>query len=113
MPENEKFQQISPSSKNLVDTIKMISYRAETTMAGLITKDSGTFTEARTLLQNIFVTEADLIPDTASKTLKVRLHNLSTEGMNRKIDKLFKYLNESKIKYPGTNLLLEYQRVGN
>lgn len=113
LPETEKFQQISPSSKNLVDTIKMISYRAETTMAGLITKDGGTFTEARALLQNIFVTEADLIPDTASKILTVKLHNLSTEGMNRKVDKLFKYLNESKIKYPGTNLLLEYQRIGN
>jgi hypothetical protein len=112
LPEEEQFQQITSSKKNFVDTIKMISYRAETSMAALIIKDFGKFDGARTLLQNIFVTDADLIPDTEKEVLKVRLHNLSTEGKNRKVDELFNYLNDAKIKYPGSNLVLQYERVG-
>ncbi len=112
LPVEEQFQQITSSKKNFVDTIKMISYRAETSMVAVITKEFGSFGGARTLLQNIFTTDADLIPNTKSKSLIVRLHNLSTEGMNRKVDELFKYLNDAKIKYPGSNLILQYERVG-
>jgi glutathionylspermidine synthase len=90
----------------------MISYRAETSMAALIMKGFGKFDGVRTLLQTIFTTDADLIPNTKNKSLIVRLHNLSTEGMNRKVDELFKYLNDAKIKYPGSNLILQYERVG-
>jgi len=112
LPEEEQFQQITSSKKNFVDTIKMISYRAETSMAALIMKDFEKFDGSRTLLQTIFTIDADLIPDTENESLIVRLHNLSTEGMNRKVDELFKYLNDAKIKYPGSNLILQYKRVG-
>ena len=81
-------------------------------MAALITKDFGKFDGSRTLLQTIFTTDADLIPDTEKEILIVRLHNLSTEGMNRKVDELFNYLNDAKIKHPGSNLVLQYERVG-
>jgi hypothetical protein len=33
MPETEKFQRLAPSRQQLVDTVKMIAYRAETALA--------------------------------------------------------------------------------
>ena len=36
LPESEKFERLSPSRKQLVDTVKMIAYRAETAMASIV-----------------------------------------------------------------------------
>jgi hypothetical protein len=50
-----------------IDTIKMIAYRAETTMAGsaaLACDD-----DARALIRQIYQCEADLLPDLPAKTL--------------------------------------------
>ena len=35
LPETEKFQRLTPSRKQLVDTVKLIAYRGETALAGL------------------------------------------------------------------------------
>ena len=90
----------------------MISYRTETCMAGIIMKECGTLGAARALLRDVFSSEADLIPDPTKKTLTIRLHNLSTRAMDQKLDVLLEFLNKIKSKYPGTNLVLNYQRIG-
>ena len=36
MPEPEKFRRLAPSRKQLVDTVRMIAYRAETAMASVV-----------------------------------------------------------------------------
>ena len=36
LPESEKFQRLAPSRKQLVDTVKLIAYRAETAMAAIV-----------------------------------------------------------------------------
>ncbi len=36
LPETEKFRRLAPSRKQLVDTVKMIAYRAETAMASIV-----------------------------------------------------------------------------
>ena len=36
LPENEKFQRLAPSRKQLVDTVKMVAYRAETALASIV-----------------------------------------------------------------------------
>ena len=112
LPEKDTFKAISPSKKHLVDTIKMIAYRAETAMANLITQKHGTVDQARALLRNVFASEVDLIPDENNKTITVKIHNLSTRSMDKKLDYLLSILNDAKMNYPGTNMLLYYERLG-
>ncbi len=112
LPEEELFQQIASDKKNISDSIKMISYRAETAMAGLIVDDFGRLNQARALVRNVFSSEADLFPDTKAGKLIIRLHNLSTCGLDKKLDKLLQHLNDSKMKFPGTNMELVYERIG-
>jgi len=112
LPDEESFQQIATGKKNFSDAIKMISYRAETTMAGLVVDDFGRFDQARALVCDVFSSDADLVPDTESGKLTIRLHNLSTRALNKKLDKLLEVLNDSKTKYPCTNMVLFYERIG-
>ncbi|MDT9227006.1 MAG: hypothetical protein P5683_26100, partial [Limnospira sp. PMC 1279.21] len=66
-------------SKLLINIIKMIAYRAETTLVNLIkpyyvNNDK----DGRTLIKEIFTTPADIYPDYENKTIKVTLHSLSS-----------------------------------
>ena len=100
------------SKKNLVDVIKMVAYRAETAMANLITNENDSFSDARSLLQTLFITSANLIPDYNNNILNVQIHNLSTRALDLKLDKLIIKLNNSQMKYPGSDMLLSYSRLG-
>lgn len=112
LPEDETFQQLASSRKNLVDTVKMVAYRAETAMASTIVKECGALEQARALVRDVFTSEADLIPDPEAGRLTVRLHNLSTRALDSKLDALLKVLNEAEVKFPGTTLTLQYRRIG-
>ncbi len=112
LPKKEQFRALDSSKKNLVDVIKMVSYRAETAMGNLIANDCGGLSQARALLQTLFVSEADILPDNDNKILNIRFHNLSTRALDLQLDKLIIHLNASKMKYPGTNMLLHYTRIG-
>jgi len=113
LPDNQKFHQLAPTRKHFCDTIKMIAYRAETAMAILMRDFISRTDDVRSLLREIFTTEADLIPDPEKKTLTVRLHHLT----NRMSDEAARYLadnlNQSETVYPGTNLRLVYNLVSN
>src|ERR1019366_6379875 len=63
--------------KHFIDTIKLIAYRAETSMASLLRDKLSRADDARALLRQIYDTEVDLIPDLENKTLTVRLHHLT------------------------------------
>ena len=112
LPENEQFKTMDLSKKNLVDVIKMVAYRAETAMANLITNENDSFSDARSLLQTLFITSANLIPDYKNNILNVQIHNLSTRALDLKLDKLIIQLNNSQMKYPGSDMILSYSRLG-
>jgi membrane-associated HD superfamily phosphohydrolase len=112
LPDEEAFRALSSSKKHLVDTVKMIAYRAETVMANIIQKKCGTLEQARALIRDVLASEADLIPNEDTKILLVRLHNLSTRAMDEKLDQLLLVLNEAKMKYPCSDLTLRYERIG-
>ena len=63
LPETEKFERLAPSRKQLVDTVKMIAYRAETAMASIVREELARTDDARSLLRDLFRSEADLLPD--------------------------------------------------
>jgi hypothetical protein len=109
LAEEDKFEKLLPGKKRLIDTINMIAYRAETAQACLMTSPTITLPMARQLLQTLFVTEADILPDEVNKELKIRVHGTSRPAGNQAIEKLFETLNEAQITYPGSELRLVYE----
>ena len=85
-----------------MDTVRMIAYRAETVMMGLVTGFGLSPSAARRLLQDLFVTEADILPDTENNRLTVRVHNASRPAADRALEQLLEHLNCRSIQLPGT-----------
>ena len=106
LPEEARFRQLSTQSKHLVDTIKMIAYRAETAMANSLREHLKRPDEARRLLRALYTTEADLLPDPDAGTLTVRLHHGANAVTDQVIEKLCEELNATETVFPRTNLRL-------
>jgi hypothetical protein len=106
LPEEARFRQLSTQSKHLVDTIKMIAYRAETAMANSLREHLKRPDEARRLLRALYTTEADLLPDVDAGTLTVRLHHSANAVTDKVIEKLCEELNATETVFPRTNLRL-------
>ncbi len=102
----DRFRQLRTQSKHLIDTIKMVAYRAETAMANGLSQTLGHPDEARRLLQALYATEADLLPDPKAGTLTVRLHHLANASSDAAIQKLCEELNATETVFPRTNLRL-------
>lgn len=105
----DKFHRLLPGRKRLLDTVRMIAYRAETAMVGLLTGPTVDSAAARGLLQNLFVTEADILPEPEKQLLRIRVHGASTPAANRARRQLFEQLNAAEMLYPGTDLRLVYE----
>jgi len=106
LPEQARFRQLSTQSKHLLDTIKMIAYRAETAMANSLREHLKRPDEARRLLRALYTTEADLLPDPEAGTLTVRLHHSANVATDQVIEKLCEELNATETIFPRTNLRL-------
>jgi len=109
--DKDRFNRLLPGRKRLMDTVRMIAYRSETAMAGLLIDSIVKMPDARRLLQTLFVTDADILPDVQNNLLRVRVHNASTHADNRSITVLLDELNKAEVEYPGTNLHLVYELV--
>ena len=112
LPEEAKFEQLAPSRKRLLDTVKMLAYRAETSLVEIVREALSREDDARVLLQDLFRHEADLYPDASRGQLEVRVHPFSNPRSNRAIEHLLGHLNASEMKYPGTTLTLTYSLIG-
>ena len=112
LPASEKFQRLAPSRKQLVDTVRMIAYRAETAMASIVRESLARTDDARSLLRDLFRSEADLLPDLEQEVLRVHVHPMSNPRSNSAIAHLLDHLNAAEFTYPGTNLQLVYSIAG-
>jgi hypothetical protein len=112
LPAPEKFQRLAPSRKQLVDTVKMIAYRAETAMASIVRESLARDDDARSLLRDLFRSEANLLPDLEKRVLRVQVHPMSNPRSNRAIAHLLEHLNAAEHTYPGTELRLVYSIAG-
>jgi hypothetical protein len=112
LPETEKFQRLAPSRKQLVDTVKMIAYRAETALASIVREELARTDDARSLLRDLFCSEADLLPDLERRVLRVHVHPMSNPRADRAIAHLLEHLNAAEFTYPGTHLRLVYSIAG-
>jgi transposase len=111
LDEKDMFYKLSSGRKRLTDTIYMIAYRSETAMISLLKSATVDSSEARSLLQDLFATEADILPEVENNILRVRVHNASRPAANRSYDKLFEKLNETNTQYPGTDMQIVYELV--
>jgi hypothetical protein len=113
LPETEQFKGLKKSGKQFSDVIKMIAYRAETAMANILREEMFKKDEARALVRQIFMTDADIEPDEKQGILKIRIHNMTNPRNNRYVQKLCEVINETETVFPGTNLRMVYNLVSN
>jgi hypothetical protein len=110
LPEQDRFTRLRTERKHFIDTLKMIAYRAETSMASLLREHMARGgDDARALLRQIFQTEADLTPDLAANTLTVRLHHLTQAAHDQAIEQMLADLNATQTVFPGTTLTLVFK----
>lgn len=109
LPEEERFTRLRTERKNFIDTIRMIAYRAETSLVSLLREHLARSHDARTLVRQILETDADLLPDTNTKTLTVRIHHLTQPAHDQVLEKLCATLNETQTLFPGTDLTLIFK----
>ena len=62
LAEKDRFTRLRTERKHFVDTIKIIAYRAETSLASLLREHLVRSDDARALLCQIFQNEVDLLP---------------------------------------------------
>jgi hypothetical protein len=110
MPAEKRYNQLKPEHKYFINIIKMISYRAETSLLQTLKPFTNAVNhEERMILKQLFTTPADIIPDYPNKTLTVKIKGLAANRYNQAIAKLLEELNNTKTIYPQTNLQLVYK----
>ncbi len=113
VPPAERYTQLGTGSQDLVDTIKLVAYRAETAMAAVVREalPAGRRDEARRLLQSLYTSEADLVPDAAAGTLTVRLAHPANPLLARALEQLCSELTQTQTEFPTTKLRLVFTLV--
>ncbi len=109
LPDEHKFERLSPTRKLLLDTIKMIAYRAESALADVARTKLSSPDEARAMLKALFNTSADLHPSPSRKELLVLLHPLAEKRQNKMVEAVLDVLNLQEFCYPGTDMKLVYR----
>jgi hypothetical protein len=114
MPENEKYTTLDMEGKLFQNMIKMICYRAETTITLMLNSEVyAKQEEIRSLIKSIIKSRGNIIPDYQQKTLTIEMYTQSTPRNNRALEKLCELLTDSETKYPGTDLKLIYKLATN
>jgi predicted nuclease with TOPRIM domain len=111
LDEKDRFRGLRSGRKRLLDTIKMVAYRSETTMVTMLTNPTVDSAKARRILQDLFISDADIIPEYDDKILRIRVHNASLPATNRSLAIMLEELNKTKTKYPGTEMIIAYELV--
>lgn len=108
LPPEHQFQRLAPTRKLLLDTVRLIAYRAETALAALARPELSAPDTARAMIKALLNTTADLRPDPQRKQLEIFLHPLAEPRLNRMAETVLVALNDAECLYPGTDLRLVY-----
>jgi hypothetical protein len=109
LPENQRPRQLAPLGKMLTDTVKMIAYRAETALVGLVRPHLAKEEEARALVRELLVSSADLQPDEQKNTLTIRIHRMACPAHDKAVGALLAELNQLAFHHPETNARVIYE----
>ena len=111
LPDNAKFEKLKSSSRLLLNTIKMIDYRAETALCFTLKEFLDRDNDARPIIRELFETDADLEPDIEKRILNVKIHRMKTMRNDKAVKKLLEKLNETETVFPGTDMKLQYYLI--
>lgn len=104
-------QVLDTETKLIHHAIRIAAFNTAQTLARAIVTGTG-YTraddEAHTLIRTALTGSGDIIPDTATNTLHIRLDPLSAPRHTAAIDELCHALNDTHTVYPGTDLTLRY-----
>jgi hypothetical protein len=113
LPEADRFSQLLTDKKHLVDTIKMIAYRAETMLAHTAReKLARADDDLRSWVRGLLQSTVDLRPNAQAKTLTVRLHRQATAAHDQALEHVCTELTATETIYPGTELRLVFEILG-
>ena len=114
MPKQERYNKLKTESKLLMNVIRMICYRAESSVAQWIAPYlAKAENEKRMVVKQIIQSNADLNPDYDKKFLKVTLHSLSAARFNHAAAELASLLNQTETTFPGTDLKMIFEITAN
>jgi prepilin-type processing-associated H-X9-DG protein len=111
LPPERRPRFIAPARTQLLNTIRIAAYRAETALALELRQHLARHDDARALIQDLFTHDADLVFDENARTLTVRVHHFANPQSSRAMAAVLDGLTQTETTYPGTNLVLRYQLV--
>ena len=106
-----RLQALPQPLRLLLDTLRMLAYRAETAMTTAVAPALDNPDTARSLLKSLFQADASLHPDESAGTLTVRLLHQPTRAQDRALAPLLDELNRTRTVFPGTHLRLVYRML--
>lgn len=109
LPQETRFSKLKTQAKHLIDTVKMVAYRAETAMVNILREKMVRLDDARQLMLSIYQSEADILPNPQQQTLTVRLHRTANHANDPAILNLCNELNNTETKFPGTDLRMIFE----
>ena len=112
LPQEDRFTRLAAARKHLVDTVKLVAYRAETALVAIARESLSRQDDARALVRQLLASSVDLQPDLDAKTLTVRLHRLSTAAHDAVLVDLCEELTATETLFPGTDLRLVFSPLG-
>jgi hypothetical protein len=112
LPEGQRFGQLRSDKKHLVDTLKLIAYRAETALVQIVREKLRRWDDARAFVRQVFQSAVNLRPNPHNQTLTIRLHRLNTAAHDEVLSHLCEELTATETVYPGTDLKIIYEAVG-
>jgi hypothetical protein len=112
LPQEDRFTRLAAARKHLVDTVKLVAYRAETALVAIARESLSRQDDARALVRQLLTSSVDLQPDLDAKTLNVRLHRLSTAAHDAVLVHLCEELTATETLFPGTELRLVFTPLG-
>jgi hypothetical protein len=111
LPKDQRPDELLPLGKMFCDTVKMIAYRAETAMVGLLRRHLKNEADARALVRDLLVASADIEPDDLAKTLTIRIHHMANPAQNKAVAALLDDLTEQAFCHPETGAKMMYALV--
>ena len=108
LPEDQRPSRLPPLNKTLIDTVKMIAYRAETALMAALLPHLKKEDEARALIRELFVSSADIQPDQDTQTVTVRIHRMACPAHDKAITALLEDLTQLEFRHPETGQRIIY-----
>ena len=112
LPKEDRFTKLRSVSKHFVDTIKMIAYRAETILLGIVSPTLSRQEDVRSWIRQVLRSSVNLIPNEEQRTLTIQLHPLTNRAHNEALKHLCTQLTETETVYPRTDLRLIFEFLG-